>query len=300
MVDPHRLRVFRSVMASGSLQAAADNLGMTASAVSQHLSALARETGLTLFERSGRSLAPTPAATYLHSRSDDLIAELERLDDVITDLREGRRGRLSIGYFSSAGLAWMPTLAKELSERLPEVTLELILTEGSVRSTHPDIDLVIDTPDSPVRTGYRRIELITDPFVAVVPADHPLAGAGPIDLRELRGQTWISNDDVRSPGHRLVVSACTAAGFTPRFTVQAQDQYTAMAFVAAGIGVTVLPRLAASPLPSAVRRVALGEDAPVRHLSAHVRVAPVPHPSVHLAIEILTRLIHPARGPRRR
>ena len=58
MLDPHRLRVFRSVVASGSVQAAADNLGLTSSAVSQHLSALQRETGLTLFQRVGAASRP--------------------------------------------------------------------------------------------------------------------------------------------------------------------------------------------------------------------------------------------------
>ncbi|MDX5379838.1 MAG: LysR family transcriptional regulator, partial [Actinomycetes bacterium] len=65
MLDPHRLRVFRSVLASGSVGAAADNLRMSSSAVSQHLSALQRDTGLTLFRREGRGLVPTPAALVL-------------------------------------------------------------------------------------------------------------------------------------------------------------------------------------------------------------------------------------------
>ena len=61
MLDPHRVRVFRSVVASGSVQAAADNLGLTSSAVSQHLAALQKETGLTLFQRvDGVSRRPRP------------------------------------------------------------------------------------------------------------------------------------------------------------------------------------------------------------------------------------------------
>ena len=62
MLDVQRLRVFRAVVASGSVQAAADHLGYTPSAVSQQLTALQRETGLVLFEKAGRGIAPTPAA----------------------------------------------------------------------------------------------------------------------------------------------------------------------------------------------------------------------------------------------
>src|SRR5690349_7462778 len=112
MLDPHRLRVFRSVVASGSVQAAADNLGLTSSAVSQHLAALQKETGLTLFQRVGRGIAPTEAALVLDAQSDEVMSQWNRLDQVVTDLRDGRSGRLSIGYFSSAGATWMPSLVK--------------------------------------------------------------------------------------------------------------------------------------------------------------------------------------------
>ena len=103
MLDPHRIRVFRSVVASGSVQAAADNLGLTSSAVSQHLSALQRETGLTLFHRVGRGIVPTEAALVLDRRTDDVMSEWVHLEGVVEDLREGRLDRLSIGYFASAG-----------------------------------------------------------------------------------------------------------------------------------------------------------------------------------------------------
>ena len=76
MLDPHRLRVFRSVVASGSVQAAADNLGLTSSAVSQHLAALAKETGLTLFQRVGRGIAPTEAALVLDAQTDEVRPRL--------------------------------------------------------------------------------------------------------------------------------------------------------------------------------------------------------------------------------
>src|SRR5689334_21980489 len=62
MIDVQRLRVFRAVVASGSVQAAAEHLGYTPSAVSQQISALQRETGLVLFEKAGRGIAATAAA----------------------------------------------------------------------------------------------------------------------------------------------------------------------------------------------------------------------------------------------
>ncbi len=300
MLDPHRVRVFRSVVASGSVQAAADNLGLTSSAVSQHLSALQRETGLTLFQRVGRGIAPTEAALVLDAQTDEVMSQWGRLDQVVADLRDGRSGRLSIGYFASAGAAWMPSLVKRLTAEFPDLVLELVLNEVEQRMQPLDIDLVINPPDTALPGGYTRTELTEDQFVAIVPRGHALAEAGTIALADLRGETWVSNDYPRAYGHRLVVAACNAAGFRPRFTVQAQDHYTAIGFVGAGIGVSVLPGLAARSLPATVVRLALEAPTPVRHLAAVVRDLGAPNPPAERAVALLKELIaHPSSSPRR-
>ena len=140
-----------------------------------------------------------------------------------------------------------------------------------------------------------RTELTEDPFVAIVPRGHPLADAGTIALADLRGETWVSNDYPRSYGHRLVVAACSAAGFRPRFSVQAQDHYTAIGFVAAGIGVSVLPGLAARSLPATVVRLGIAAPTPVRHLAAVVHDLGAPNPPAERAVALLKELIaHPS------
>jgi DNA-binding transcriptional LysR family regulator len=295
MLDPHRLRVFRSVVASGSVQAAADNLGLTSSAVSQHLAALQRETGLTLFQRVGRGIVPTEAALELDAQSDEPMSQWGRLEKVVADLRDGRSGRLTIGYFASAGSVWMPALVRRLTREFPDLVLELVLNEVEQRGFTPDIDLVIDPPAAPVAAGYERHELAQDPFVAVLPRDHERAGAPSIALTDLRGETWVSSDHPHSIGHRLLVATCSSAGIRPRFTVQAQDHHTAIAFVAAGVGVSVMPGLAAAHLPPTVVRVPVSPPTPVRHLAALVRVGAVPSPPAERALEVLRDVIaHPA------
>ena len=288
MLDPHRLRVFRSVLASGSVGAAADNLGITSSAVSQHLSALQRETGLTLFRREGRGLVPTPAALTLRDASDDLMSALTRLQSVVTDLREERSGRLTIGYFPSAGEEWMPRLASRLTKEMPGLTLDFVLNDHPPRGHAPDLDIVAEGRDSPPRPGYRRTDLRADAYVAMVHRDHPLASAERLHLTDLQDDRWISNDDLRSIHTHLVTAACEAAGFRPRYVVQAQDHQTAIAFVAAGVGITVLPGLASRPPPPAAVPVEIAPPTPVRHISAFTSERTA-HPSaVERAVELLT------------
>lgn len=293
MLDTHRIRVFRSVMASGTIQAAADNLGYTASAISQQISALQKETGLTLFEREGRGLSPTPAARALVAQTNDLMGELGRLDGVVADLREGRSGRLTIGYFASAGAEWMPTLARHLTTELPSLTLELVLNEIPRRGGgRLDLDIVLEFPGSHDPPGSRRVPLLADPYVALVPAAHPLADVSEVTLAELEGYTWVSNDLPYAIGPKIVAAACESAGFQPRFAVQAQDHYTAIAFVRAGVGITVIPRLAAGAIPpeAEIRVLSIAAPQPIRHIAAVVR-DPAGNPAANRAVELLLELI---------
>lgn len=286
-------------MASGSIQAAADNLGYTPSAISQQIAALQKETGLTLFEREGRGLSPTAAARTLVAHTNDLMGELSKLDSVVADLREGRSGRLTIGYFASAGAEWMPTLARRLTTEMPDLTLELILNERPRRGGAPlDLNVVIDSPAStgsdgePDPPGSRRVPLAVDPYVAVVPAGHPLADASEVALTDLAGDTWISNDLPQAICSRILAAACEAAGFQPRFAVQAQEHYTAIAFVRAGVGITVMPGLAAHAIPAdaKARVLPIAAPQPVRHIAAVVR-DPAGNPAANRAVELLLELI---------
>lgn len=270
MVDAHRLRIFSSVMASGTVSAAADSLGMTPSAVSQQIAALQKETGLTLFERAGRSIRPTTQAVALAHESERLLGELHRVDTVIADLRAGHKGELSIGYFSSAGARWMPQLAKQLLARMPDLTLQMVLTEGYPPGESPpvDIDVVPDDPATAVRPGHTVTPLMSDPFVALVPVGHRLAGRRRVEMAELADEAFVSNDISAGITQDMIDRACRAAGFRPRYTVEAQDHYTAIAFVAAGVGITVVPDLASRALPKSVRKLQLIRPHPVRDIVA--------------------------------
>jgi DNA-binding transcriptional LysR family regulator len=291
MLETHRIRVFRSVMASGSVQAAAENLGYTPSAISQQIAALQKETGLTLFEREGRGLTPTAAAQVLFANTNEVIGQLSRLDALVADLREGRSGRLTIGYFASAGAEWMPTLARRLATELPDLTLELILTElPEYLGAALDIDIVVDVPGAHGPPGSRRIPLLADPYVAILPASHPLAGQRELGLAQLAGDTWIRNDLPNTAVARILAAACEAAGFQPRYAVQAQDHYTAIAFVKAGVGVTVLPQLAAHVIPRGVRVLPVTAPTPIRYIAAVIR-DPAGNSAARRAVELLLELI---------
>lgn len=298
MLDPHRLGVFQSVMVTGSVQEAADNLRMTPSAVSQHIAALQRQTGLDLFDRVGRGIVPTAAAEALIAQAETVLQQWHRLDDYVADLRDGRTGRLVLGYFPSAGSTLLPSIVRQITAEFPDLVVELVLTEVGARSTIPDIDVAMDHSENTRRPGYRKVPLTEDPYILAVHHEHPLARRRAVTLTDLKGEGWVSNDSFANPGHRIVLAACAAKGFTPRFTVQAQDHHSALGFVAAGVGITVLPRLAARIIPDGVVRVRI-TDPPVRQLVAMVREGGVRSAVADRVLDLLVRLSrHPSRRQR--
>ena len=270
MLDVHRLRVFRSVVASGSIQAAAANLGYTASAVSQHVSALQRETGLTLVTRIGRGIEPTANGLALADQIDGVLGRLGDVESFVADLRAGRAGALSIAYFASVGSAWMPTVVRELLRQFPHIRLNLALRDDlpANASERADIQIIVEQEDFQANAGGQAYHLLDDPYLAVMARHHRLAGRESVELATLAAEPWVDNDLAHGWCRRNLLQACQAAGFTPPFRVETQDYATAIAFVDAGIGLTVLPRLAARNLPAGVVAVPVTAPTPQRSIYA--------------------------------
>lgn len=289
MLDPHRLRVFRSVVASGSIQAAAANLGYTPSAISQHVAALQRETGLTLLERSGRGVRPTSAGLALAAQADAVLARLSEAEAAVEDLRSGRIGTLSIAYFGSVGSAWLPHVVGRLLAEFPQLRLDLQLREEvpGIVEERADLQLVVDQPGRAPGSGFAAHHLLDDPYVAVLSERHRLAEAAEIPLPDLAAERWVDNDVARGWCRRQLLEACAAAGFSPSFHVEAHDYATAIAFVAAGIGITVLPALGAARLPPGLRAVPVVRPTPVRSIHVVVREAAGRTPPALAAIAAL-------------
>lgn len=290
MLDVHRLRVFRSVVASGSVQAAAAHLGYTPSAVSQHVATLQRETGLVLVERVGRGLSVTDDGHALAAQTDAILARIAEAEAVVADRRARRTGTLSIAYFASVGAAWLPRVVRRLSAEFPDVCLGLELREviPSDPRERPDLQLAVRQPRAPADPGFAAIPLLDDPYVVVMPDGHRLAGRAEIALPELTEEEWIDNDTEHGWCRAHLLDACRAIGFVPAFRIEARDYATAIALVAAGAGITVVPALGARHLPPGVVVAPVVRPRPVRVVEAVVRRSN-DTPALRAAIDELRR-----------
>lgn len=292
MLDTHRLRVFRAVVATGSINGAAATLGYTSSAVSQHLTALQRETGLTLIERRGRGIEATAVGLAFADQAGPVLEQLAALESVAGDLRAGRVGRLTISYFASAGAAWIPPTVATISREFPLLRFDLRLIELAGAGYLPDVEIfVAESPamsdSDPAAAGYDVETLLEEPYLVVLPLDHPLAARPAIELAELRDERWVDNDFSRGPCRQVMLNACAAAGFSPTFHIETHDYPSALAFVAVGTGITVLPALGTLALPPGVVAIPVVRPVPMRRIMLRVKRSVRDHAAVRRTVALV-------------
>ncbi|HEV2814016.1 MAG TPA: LysR family transcriptional regulator [Solirubrobacteraceae bacterium] len=274
MLDVKRLRVLREVAAKGSFSAAAESLAYTQSAVSQQIAALEREAGTRLVDRSARGVRMTDAGRALVRHADVILARLSDAEAELEAIAGLRGGRVRLVSFASAGATLMPRAIALFRERHPavELTLEPAEPEDAVaklRSGDADIALTIDAEFcSLTDEGVEVTHLLDDPMYAVLPRDHPLAAKPRIRLRELREDAWLAGSQRGCPDTMILVRACNAAGFEPRIAFHSDDYLAIQGFVAAGVGVSLIPDLALLAVRDDVVIRALKESPPVRRIQA--------------------------------
>lgn len=284
MLDVRRMQVLRAVVTSGSVTAAATNLGYTPSAVSQQIAALERQAGVPLLERVGRGVRPTAAGRLLTEHAAIISQHVAEAETALADLRAGRTGRLAIRYFATAGAALVPPALAKLRAEYPRVQVDLKLGDHhdqlrEVRQGDADLAIIVSPREEP-GDGTRLVHLLDDPYDAVLPKGHHLAAKRVLDLAEMADEPWVNNELSAGPCLERMLEACAAAGFNPNFVVESDDYATAQGFVAAGLGVTLIPRLGLGQRHPGVvvRRVRNPE--PVRSIYAHVRETSLAQPAL--------------------
>ena len=250
MLDVKRMRVLKEVAAQGSFSAAAEALSFTQSAVSQQIAALERETGAKLVERAPRGIRLTDAGRALVSHADAVIARLDDAEQELAAIAGLRGGRLRLASFQSAGATLVPLAVKTFHERHPDVELSMMEADPvdslpALKAGEIDLALVFDYPaiPEPPDEQIETLHLVDDPYDAVLPADHKLASRKRVKLEQLAEESWI-NSTSKVSCHLIVLSACREAGFEPKVEFETDENTAVQAFVASGVGVALMPRLA--------------------------------------------------------
>ncbi|WP_426506316.1 LysR family transcriptional regulator [Dactylosporangium sp. McL0621] len=252
------IRVFREVAARGSLSAAAGALGYTQSGVSRQIAALERAVGARLLERRPDGVRLTAAGRVVLRRAVVMLDEADAVGRELAGLA-ATGGTVRLGWFASAGAVLVPEALRILRASDPGVTV--VSREGStpilVRGLRAGtIDLALLAAGPPFRAPDAEdpplvLEVLSErPLRVAVPAGHPLAAAGHVDVEELRGLRWIAGQS--AAGERLM-GVWPGLGGRPVIAHTARDWLAKLRLVAAGLGVTTVPPSMADAMPAGVR-----------------------------------------------
>ncbi|MGH3758419.1 LysR family transcriptional regulator [Actinophytocola sp.] len=276
MLDVYRLRLLRELARHGTIAAAAYACSLTPSAVSQQLAVLEREAGTPLYFRDGRRLVLTEAARVLVEHTETVLAELERARANVAALTSTVRGVLRLAAFPSAARALAAEAIARCRAAHPDLRVRLseLETTDSVealRGGRIDIALVHEYSLLPAvrEPAVETEKLVTEPLLIALPPGLT-GGEGPLELASLADQPWIaaSKDDAL---HVMLARACAAAGFEPRLDFTSSDYTVIFALVSAGLGVSIVPRLALESMAAEIELREVADLELTRTVSAAVR-----------------------------
>jgi molybdate transport repressor ModE-like protein len=295
-LDVGRLRLLREVELRGSIAAAAREVGLTPSAVSQQLSILEREAGTPLLDRSPRGVLLTGAGKALVTRARSILELLEEARADLDRLTGELSGQVRIGTVASAAAALVSEAAIRLAEHAAlELTVTVVEPARSIdQLLEGDLDIaVVDVYDGvpvPVPDYLVSVDLTTEPLVVVSAVDAlpGLAGQRGVKLSALSDASWVMPPLDAACG-QAVRFACRAEGFEPRVRWETDDMLLLVRAVAAGHGVAVLPRLAVADNVADIEIRPLAEPSMSRRLLALTRSSSQDRPIIRATLDELVK-----------
>jgi DNA-binding transcriptional LysR family regulator len=282
MLDLRLLETFREVATRGSFSAAAEALSFTQPAVSQHVARLEKQLGTKLLEREPRGISLTEAGAAMLGHAESLLDSARRAEDAVRAHGGVNVPTVRLAAFPSAAAGLVPLAFRELRAAHPALRLKLrILEPGAALdelcASRIDVGLMIDTDLDPVATpkGIELVPVHEDPMLVALPAGHPLARRAAVDLEDLREEEWLLPlDGGTCPDSSVILRACDRAGFEPQVHFQSEDYQALQGLTASGMGVALIPSLAALSLRTDIVLRPLTGDPPTRRILAAVRTGP--------------------------
>ncbi|MBM3826265.1 MAG: LysR family transcriptional regulator [Verrucomicrobia bacterium] len=244
-MDIYQLEYFAEACRQRSFARAAARLRLAPAALSEQMRRLEEEMGTSLFSRGRRETVPTAAGTLLLRHAESLLVAAEGARRAVRDLAGLRGGRLMVASIPSAAACLLPRAVAGFRRAHSEVDLAVLegtseQCVGWVESGSVELALV-QSANRP--RGLESRALVEEDFVALVPCAHAAATKGQVTLASLRDEGFVT---YRGRVRETAFEACRRAGFEPRVVCESGDLGTVGSLVAAGLGVSLLPEMAAA------------------------------------------------------
>jgi DNA-binding transcriptional LysR family regulator len=264
-MDLGQLEVFLAVAREGKFSRAAEKLHRTQSAVSQSIHKLEQDVGESLFDRSSRDGLLTDAGRVLQEYAERLLNLRDDASGALLELREVRRGKLSIAANEFTALYLLPVLA-DFRRLHPMIRIMVQRSLGShipgdILRHNSELGVLTYDPQEP---HLHSIVVYLDELIFVVPPSHPLAAEAQVSIRQLGAESFVAHI-VPSPYREKVIQAFKRHKTPLHMDIELPTLQAIKRFVAMGNGVALLPEI------SVENELARGElvRIPVRELRLH-------------------------------
>ncbi len=264
-VELRQLRVFLTVASELHFSRAATRLHVSQPALSQQIRTLERAVGAPLFDRSARATELTPAGRALMEAAPRVLHEAERAQDRVTQAAVGALGSLVVGSVGTALASIAPRILRAVRTEFPDLHLEVSQHDtGAQMVAIADRRLDAGLVREATATAAVAVEqLVSEPLLAVLPSDHPLAGSATVDPGDLADVPVVLWPRPSGAAFFDIITAyCREHGFSPRIVAEGADIETQLSLVAAGIGVSLQPSYYANLRPPGVAFRPLAGRAP--------------------------------------
>jgi len=266
-MELRHLKSFVTLAQELNFSRAAEQLHIVQPALSAQIRSLESELGVQLFTRDRRSVSLTEVGRLFLPHALATLDQADAALRVALRAEEGDIGELRIGFVSSVIPEILPNVIRKLRARYPR--LQLTFRD---MSTPNQIDALQDGRIDfgflrlPVNQAGLHIEtILEEPFVVVLPEDHPLAGQEAVPLRSLKGEPMLSLSRRAAPGYSdALLGALSAGGLVPNIVQEFDELSTMAGLVASHLGLTIVPASVAISLPHGVKALSIDS---MRHRS---------------------------------
>jgi len=247
-VTLRQLRVFQSVARTRNFSRTGESVGLTQPAVSRAIVELERALGVRLLDRTTRDVALTEAGRSLAARLERALDELDSTLADVAGLADADGGKVRVASSPTLSAYLMPACIAACARAAPRVRFLLLdriqqHVLESVRGGEVDFGVVVE----PRAVDDLNSEpILQEPFVLVTPARHRLARAASVRWKALDGEPLVLLD-ASSGSRRYVDDALARHGAVCKIEQELSHPTTVFQMVEAGIGLTVMPRLAVPP-----------------------------------------------------
>lgn len=263
------LRVFLAVADAGSISVGAAHCFLAPSSVSERLSTMESALGIQLLDRLQRGVRPTPAGRILMGHARRCLAQLEQLHADLASYTQAVRGRVTLFANSTALSSTVPRALETFFRTNPMVDVELFEQQSeqtieAVISGAADVGVVNAAADSQ-HADLRFIPLCTDELVVIAAPSHAVASRKTMRFTDCLEQHFIGLRDDAS-FHRFIQDRARRIRRTVQYRVQVTEFIALGSLVAAGVGISIVPRSLTTQLDARLRLIPLNEPWAVRQL----------------------------------